>query len=340
VIRLLVERGYTVAVFHRGETEADLPAQVAHVHGDRHHLAEYRDELARLAPDVVLDTRPLTEEHARTVMSALDGVARRVVALSSGDVYRAYGVFRGTEAGPYEPVPLAEDAPLRQRRFPYRGPTARAPDDPLRWTDDYEKLLVERTVMDNAQLPGTILRLPMIYGPGDEHHRLFEYLKRMDDRRPAIILDDLRADWRMARGYVEDVGAAIVAAVVENRAAGRIYNVSAPDTLTEAGWVKAIGQAAGWRGEVVIVSHKQMPGGLMRPGDYAQHLVYDTGRIREELGFAERLTRAEGLERAVAWERSHPPEQIGAREFDYDLEDEFLRSFGRIESDRSDRSVG
>lgn len=38
--------------------------------------------------------------------------------------------------------------------------------------------------------------LPAIYGPGNNHHRTFEYLKRMDDRRPATLLNKVRASWR------------------------------------------------------------------------------------------------------------------------------------------------
>jgi hypothetical protein len=48
-------------------------------------------------------------------METVLGIARRVVALSSGDVYRAYDLLHGTEAGPPQPIPIAEDAPLRHR---------------------------------------------------------------------------------------------------------------------------------------------------------------------------------------------------------------------------------
>lgn len=73
--------------------------------------------------------------------------------------------------------------------------------------DAYDKILVERAVMGDADPVGTILRLPMVYGPGDPQHRLFQYLKRMDDRRPAILMDEGAAGWRWSRGYVENVAA-------------------------------------------------------------------------------------------------------------------------------------
>jgi hypothetical protein len=40
----------------------------------------------------------------------------------------------------------------------------------------------------------------------------FTYIKRMDDGRPAILLDEAYARWRWARGYVENIAHAIALA--------------------------------------------------------------------------------------------------------------------------------
>jgi nucleoside-diphosphate-sugar epimerase len=328
VVRRLAAKGHEVTVFHRGRTEADLPPEVAHLHGDRAQLPEFRDELRRLAPEVVLDMRPINAQEARTLREAFAGQARRAVALSSGDVYRAYGVLRRTEPGPPDPVPLAEDAPLRRKLYPYRGPSPRAADDPMRWADDYDKILVERVIQGDPTLPGTVLRLPMVYGPGDEARRLFPYLKRMDDRRPAIVLDEGMARWRWTRGYVEDVAAAVVAAVVAavlyDRAAGRVYNVGEPHALSEADWVRAIARAAGWDGEVVTAPAGRLPAGPLSGLNWDQDIVTDTSRIRAELGYTEAFSLDEALARTVAWERAHPPATIDPRAFDYAAEDAIL----------------
>ncbi len=67
----------------------------------------------------------------------------------------------------------------------------------------------------------------------------------MDDKRPAILLDQERAKWRWTWGYVEDVAAAIACAAIDQRAAGRIYNVGEMVSLTQAERVKSIASAAG-----------------------------------------------------------------------------------------------
>jgi hypothetical protein len=54
-----------------------------------------------------------------------------------------------------------------------------------------------------------------VYGLHDYQLRLLYYLKRMDDRRPAILLDEEIARWRWTRSYVENVAVAIALAVAE-----------------------------------------------------------------------------------------------------------------------------
>src|SRR5207253_3265314 len=82
-----------------------------------------------------------------------------------------------------------------------------------------------RSRFGKGGISATILRLPMVYGPGDHLHRFFPIVKRIEDRRPAILYSEEVAAWRSPRGYVENVAAAIALAATSSQAAGRIYNV-------------------------------------------------------------------------------------------------------------------
>jgi nucleoside-diphosphate-sugar epimerase len=162
----------------------------------------------------------------------------------------------------------------------------------------------------------------MVHGPGDYQHRLYPYLQRMDDGRPAVLLDEVMAGWRCTRGYVEDVARAIALAATDPRAAGRVYNVGETRALSEAEWVRAVGAAAGWQGEVMIVPRGRLP----VPGNLEQDIVTDTTRIRQELGYHEEVPPAEALRRTVEWERRHPPD--AALPADYVAEDALLADLG------------
>jgi nucleoside-diphosphate-sugar epimerase len=300
LVRRLVGSGHEVAAFHRGQTRAELPDSVRHITGDRHQLAAHRDEFARSRPDVVVDMIAYTEADAIGLVETFRGLARRVVVLSSGDVYLAYGRIVRTEPGPFVPTPLTEESPLRSVLFPYRS-QASGPDDFL-YT--YDKIPVERTVMAEPRLVATVLRLPMTYGPGDPFRRLSPFLTRMDGGRSVIRLDEGLARWKTPRGYVENVAAAIAMAVEDERAAGRIFNVAEEPAFSEADWVRRIGEAARWPGRVDTV-----PVGRVRlPLDVSQDLDMSSRRIREGLGFVEAVQLDDVLRRTIAWERAHPPE--------------------------------
>ena len=327
VVTSLCGLGHKVAVFHRGRTEAELPAEVHHIHcsswvlGDRRYFVDFIDAFRQFAPDVVLDMIATTEEDARTVVNLFRGRAQRVVVISSQDVYRAYGSLIGIEPGPVEPTPLSEDAALRTRFYPYRSETPRSPDDQRRWMDDYEKILVERTALDDPDLGATVLRLPMVYGPHDRQHRMYEYLRRMEDGRPAIILEESLAGWRWTRGYVENVAAAVVLAVTNEFAADRIYNVGEREAFSMIDWVREIGRAAQWKGEVVAVPGDLLPTELQEQMSTDHNLVTDSMRIREELGYEEPVQIDVAIARTVAWEQSHPPEGSEDQPPDYAVED-------------------
>lgn len=324
LVHLLHDLGHTIWLFHRHPPQVALPEGVQHLYGERARLPDYADSFRTILPDVVIDMIPLSEQDARTVVATFRGLAGRLVSLSSQDVYRAYGRVQGTEPGRPDPLPLTEDSPLRQRLYPYRAETPRASDDPRRVLDDYEKILVERVTLGAPDLPGTVLRLPMIYGPGDYQHRLYEYLKRMDDGRPAILVSEQLARWRWTRDYVGNTAAAIALAATDPRAAGRVYNIGERTALTTADWIRAIGQAAGWDGLVVAAPDYQLPLEMQSHAGLDQELYVDTTRIRSELGFIAHYTREEGLRHTVAWERANPPPAPDPRQFDYAAEDAIL----------------
>jgi nucleoside-diphosphate-sugar epimerase len=326
VVSRLHEQGHVVVVFHRGRRESDLLPEVRHIHGDRAGLDQHAADFGSFRPDVVVDMRPMTEHDAEAVVRTFAPIAGRLVAIGSMDVYRAYGVLIGIEPEPIEPTPLTEDSPLRTRFYPYRSDPRRDESDPARWMDDYDKIPVERVFMSHREVPGTILRLPMVYGPGDYRHRFHDPVKRMVDRRPVILLDELQARWRTTLGYVENVAGAIALAATDDRAAGRVYNVAEPDMPSHADRIREIGEVAGWKGEVIALPSDRLPPHLRAEGNLRQDLCADSSRIRRELGYAEEVPLAEALRRTIAWETEHPPENVDPAQFDYAAEDEFLSS--------------
>jgi nucleoside-diphosphate-sugar epimerase len=326
-VQRLQQSGHQITVFHRGHRA--VPTGVQQIIGDRNRLAEYRQQFTREKFDVVVDFVLSSELQAAQLMQTFRGIAGRVVALSSMDVYRAWGAFYGFETGLQE-LPLDEESEVRTKHIPYPPEVLKRVQQVYPWmTEDYEKILVERAILDDSALPGTVLRLPMIYGPGDPLHRFHPVLKRIDDGRKQIIFADDVAALRTPRGYVEDVGAAVALAAIAPQAAGRIYNVCESESFGELDWARKIAAAAGWNGEFIVLPHDRTPKHLLWPGNTAQHLVVLSDRIRQELGYRETIPREEALRRTIAWERANPPAHP-LYQFDYPAEDEAL----------ADRAIG
>src|SRR5262249_15532357 len=130
-VRRLHALGHEVTVFHGGEHEVELPPDGKHLHRDFSHPPR---RLTDIAPDVIVHMWAMTEAAARSFLDTFRGVVGRAVVISSGDVYRAHGCLWGVESGPPGHIPLDEDAPLRETRYPYRE-MAPSPDH---WMMQYD----------------------------------------------------------------------------------------------------------------------------------------------------------------------------------------------------------
>jgi nucleoside-diphosphate-sugar epimerase len=255
-------------------------------------------------------------------MDTFRGVAHRVVAAGSIDVYRACGIFHGSEDGPPDPVPLTEGSPLRTKLQTYPPQQIAALKGVFGWLDDeYDKIPVERAILGDSELAGTVLRLPMIYGPGDRLRRFHPILRRIDDGRRAILFEIGTAQWRSPRGYVENVAAALALAATNDRAAGRIYNVAESPAFSELEWARKIAEATNWPGDFVVLPTEQMPEPLRVPGNTQQHWDADSTRIRQELGWHEIVPIEEAIRRTIEWDRANPPTILLPYPFVYEQED-------------------
>jgi nucleoside-diphosphate-sugar epimerase len=268
VVRRLVDHGHDVAVFSRGQHSAPLPAGVQRFTSPLAAMPVYRipDDLRANEPDVVLHMIAMGERDAAAARDAFVDIARRIVVASSGDVYRAYGVFMGSETGEVEPMPLSESSALRSTLYPYR--TAATPADALEYV--YDKIVVERELAADPRLPATILRLPKVYGPEDNATLATVYGFRH------------HPNWRWTHGYVENVAAAIALAVVDERASGRIYNVGEEHTPTVAERLASLPP------NPAVPLFKQ-------EANFAQDIAYDTGAIRSELGYREAVAERDAM---------------------------------------------
>jgi len=239
----------------------------------------------------------MTEMDGESFVTRFRGVASRAVVISSGDVYRAYGHLTGLESGPPDPIPLTEDAPLRESRYPYRK-VAPSPDH---WMTQYDKILVEQILMHQSDLPTSVLRFPAVLGP-KEYRRFQRWLRPMLRGDIELRIQEGWAGWRWTHGFCEDVAESVVLAATNSSSAGRIYNVGESYTPTMRDRLAEFALVAGWRGRILEVPASELGEMDRMAHDFAHHIAYDTSLIRSELGYKEVISPEVSLARTLEYE--------------------------------------
>ena len=306
----LAHEGHEVLVVHRGETEpAELSglAPVRHLHVERAKLPDARAEIAAFGPHGAVDISAGNGEDAAAALAALPHDIR-LVAISSGDVYRAYEALhtdRQTDS-----LPLTETSPLRVTRH-VDGPR-------------YENLEIEELY---AARGGVSLRLGAVYGPHDYQRRFEFVLRRLRAGRPRIPVGS--GGFLFSKVYVEDVAGAVVLALTSDAVAdkGGAFNVAESATAPYRLFTEQVLTAAGDLGagvELVQVPDHVLPADLSLTGAQSQHLLMDSTRIRTELGWRE-TDPTEALEASVRWHLAHPPAEWSR---DFSADDDALAAGG------------
>lgn len=268
VVAQLARAGIDVTVYSRGMHGKPAPEVHWIEAPDTEQLLSFVP-LRSLCFDVAIHMIAMGEDEGRIFAGELGNSTGRLVLVSSGDVYLAYGRFMGFEPGPPESVPIAEDGALRTRLYPYRE-KAISPAD-LAWR--YDKILAEQPTLDNAA--GAIVRLPKVYGPGS------------NEQLDTIYGFSGHPDWRWTHGYVEDVAAAIMLVALAPKLPQSIYNLGEERTPTVGDRLQSIPK----RDDI-----PPMAGSF----DFRQSLVFDTTAIRRDLAFREPVSYMTGLRRTLS----------------------------------------
>lgn len=310
VVERLHQRGDSVLVVHRGQSEPEGWIPVGHLHTDRHRLADHAGTVAEFAPDIVVDSCPLTGADVDAVLPALPEVPS--VVLSSQDVYAAFsGLRAGREVAA---VPITEDGELRTERYLYRG----AGIDVL--SDGYDKLNVEECWLRRGAV---VLRLPLIYGPHDRQRREEAVLRRLRAHRKHIPIGVGNLLW--TRGYVDDLATGVLAAIDNRTADGLAVNLGETQTVTIRAWFTQILKAAGGGAELVTVTDATLPPDLAITAAPAQHLLFSLARAQELLGWSPGDPRVR-IRESVRWHLDHPPTGVTWTDADSTQDDAALAS--------------
>jgi nucleoside-diphosphate-sugar epimerase len=301
LVERLLRRRIAPVVISRGKHAVSLPAGAVHETADRMDAPRLVDIFRGHGVDTVIDIFALSMPNTASVFEAMGAVGGRYVLISSVDVYRNYGGLLRKEQPPIQAAPAKEDDPLRSFRYPYRQNARRPKGVEADLFDDYDKIILEEAALGDTRFATTVLRPPMIFGPGDKQRR-FAWAIEAVKGGGVIPLDERAAKWPNSYGYIADIAAAIAVAAHDPKAAGRIYNIGQNFVRTPIEWLLTFGVVMGKRIEVETVpaDKKGLLWDRAEGSDLRYPLTIDTTRIRKELGFTEPTPELEALRATIA----------------------------------------
>jgi len=305
LVQALAAGGHDVAVFNRGQTQADLPPQVKRLYGDRRVSESVKAALGGERFDVVFDISGYLEEDLRPVLEVVRGRVDHYVFCSTTAVSAVSDI-----------LPIREDFPLD------RGPRA---SDYAKGKIICEDLLL--TFSPEASLPVTIIRPNMVYGPHNYIvQREFSFFRRIELGRKVIVPGDGFA--LLQFGHVDDLADAFVLAAGKEQAFGQVYNITGAEAVTINGYIRIIGNVMGKEPEILYLS----PADVRKlekpifPYAWRRSLFFSIDKAREQLGFWPKYDIEAGLAQTYKWYQTQDPETMG---FDFSYEDEVISRYSK-----------
>jgi len=317
VARRLLAAGWEVDLTGRNPPRVEVEG-ARYLRSDRSDAGDLRAAVADGA-DLLVDNVCYTAEQARLLLPFLADV-QSTVLLSSKAVYvDALGNHSNSDVRPEYGGPIKETQPtLQAGDMPYNSREGYGPN----------KVAAEQVFLDGGR-PVTIIRPSKVHGPGAENPREWFFVKRVLDRRPAVLLA------HRGEGLDHPTAAANIAALIEVAAARpgtRILNCADPDTPNGLEISRTIAGLMGHEWEEVLVDGDE-PG--RHPWDVLPPVVLDM-TAAAELGYVPVGDYATTVVDEIGWLVENPPPHGS---FDYAAEDAYLAAIGRPTTSTS-RSSG
>ncbi len=285
IVKVFYRGGFDVTVCSRGHKQdhvSGLPEKVRRLRADKTKPEDIR-AIFETGYDVVIDSVP--------EKSTIDNLVEHAPGI------RHY--IHCSSTGGYAPLPFVPGDETCSYSHYMGGFEKKAVVDALAL--DY---------FNRRGFPATVIRPPNINGPG------MVPLDNLGGRRQDFIPDilsgktlDLPGDGRalLQPIHVEDLARSFLLAALQPKSIGQVYNICLEKALTLNRYLEVNARALGRRPEI---NHMPVDAMLSKYGEGAseralrflsEHMCYDTGKARSQLGFVPARTTIEAVEETALW---------------------------------------
>jgi nucleoside-diphosphate-sugar epimerase len=240
--------------------------------------------------DIAIDNLAYNASDVQNALDALRGRVGRYILTSTCGVYRFV---------PNRTMPVRED----DIDFDWNPPDG----DPSSAASSYQsgKREAERVLRNQSEIPYTIIRPPIVFGPNDPTLRGYFYLQRLMDGQPIILTNGGVSSFRLA--YSRDLASAYVLAAENEKATGRTYTIAQTDVITLRDLLDAAASALGVEVYSVAIPKDVIDAsGLDYADPYGSMVNFlpSTQRAEDELGYRSTPYR-QWIGETALWYRDH-----------------------------------
>lgn len=321
-VEQLLEAGHKVSIFSRGNVRPAFWDDIEHIAGDREDAEGMAQKLAGRQFDGVIDNQCFDRQEAESVINALRGRVGRYVVASTVSVYGEGGhaVSRHTVT---EPLTDEERFAVDYRSLEPIGETA-LDNSTHPW--DYRPNLseygegkrhMERVMLESADWPWIVVRVPATLGPADPSGRFAWWLTRILDGEPILLPDG--GTHAVQLGYSRDLARFLIR-LLEDGPTHNIYNYAQHELPSLANWLASMAAAADRPLCTVAVPsdilqrHSQLP---WKDWSYAPFsstpLLMDLAKAEADIGLGFRVPLTEWMATTVDAYAANPDDLSSAK---------------------------
>jgi nucleoside-diphosphate-sugar epimerase len=248
VVRELLDRGDSVTVYSRGNSQPDFWGDIEHIQGDRDQHDQFVRDLSGKSFDAVIDNVAFGADDARAAISAFQGNVGKYLVMSSISIYGALGhalkwvpkAARGNSKELDEFVDLSVNHPLEEDAADLTQVSWESNSNLAHYAE--RKRQLERVFLENPDFPSTVFRAPIIVGPEASARRIWWYLERMQDGQEILLRDG--GSNHFSLGYRDDIARAMIAAMDSPNTTNQTYNIGQDEQLTLSGFLDVLADIA------------------------------------------------------------------------------------------------
>jgi 2'-hydroxyisoflavone reductase len=308
-VERLLARGDRVTVFSRGSTRPPWWDQVTHIYGDRNDQPDFSSKLKSRPFDAVIDTQAYKWEDVESAVRTLRGNVGRYLLVSTSSVYLE-GKVDFFHRCPYN------EADLDWSQLEYTYPLG---EDPYA----VGKRHCEKWLMENGDIPYTIIRIPAVMGPDDPTGRMWWWVQRALDGGRLVIPTNSLGAFRTL--YYADAADNFIRVMDTPQAVNQTYFIGMPEIMTIERWAYLVWQVAGNDLQIAYVP-PEIIAKNNRLRNYSPPLsrpipnIHDLSKANRDIGITTTPV-AEWVQETVAWYRDsyRGPDSEGYRYRDEEL---------------------